>query len=97
MARRGPSWFDLSTSAMQLGLEAQSVIALRMMKLAAGGAAAEAEFSRMVSEKTEAALDAQVEIGKSAISGRLDLAPGRAIALYRRRVRANRRRLSAGG
>jgi len=97
MSRRTASWFDLSMSAMQLGLEAQSVIALRLMKVAAGGAAAEAECQRMVSEKTQAALDAQWQIGKSAMSGRLDLAPARAIALYRRRVRANQRRLIAGG
>ena len=102
MARRnsswfGPSWFGVSMSAMQLGVEAQSVIALRMMKMAAGGAAAETEVRRMISEKTEAALDAQLQIGRSAMSGRLDLAPARAIALYRRRVRANQRRLRAGG
>jgi hypothetical protein len=97
MARRNSSWFGLSMSAMQLGLEAQGVIALRMMKMAAGGAAAEAEVQRMISEKTQAALDTQLQIGKSAMSGRLDLAPARAIALYRRRVRANQRRLRAGG
>jgi hypothetical protein len=97
MSRRNASWFDLSMSAMQLGLEAQSVIALRMMKMAAGGPAAEAEASRMISEKTQAALDAQMQVGLSAMSGRLDLAPARAIALYRRRVRANQRRLRAGG
>ena len=97
MSRRKASWFDLPMSAMQLGLEAQSVIALRMMKVAAGGAAAEAECRRVISEKTEAALDTQMQVGLSAMSGRLDLAPARAIALYRRRVRANQRRLSAGG
>ncbi|HEY5007298.1 MAG TPA: hypothetical protein VII42_04790 [Caulobacteraceae bacterium] len=97
MARRNSSWLSLSMSAMQLGIEAQSVIALRMMKVAAGGKAAEIEMQRMISEKTEAALDAQLQIGKSAMSGRLDLAPARTVALYRRRVRANQRRLSAGG
>ena len=51
----------------------------------------------MISEKTRAALDAQLQIGMSAMSGRLDLAPARAIALYRRRVRANQPRLRAGG
>jgi hypothetical protein len=97
MARRNASWFNLSMSAVQLGIEAQSVIALRMMKVAAGGKAAEIEMQRMISEKTQAALDAQLQIGRSAMSGRLDLAPARAIALYRRRVRANQRRLRAGG
>jgi hypothetical protein len=97
MTRRSSSWLSLSMSAMQLGIEAQTVIALRMMKIAAGGAAAEAEVQRMISEKSQAALDTQLQIGKSAMSGRLDLAPARAVALYRRRVRANRRRLSSGG
>jgi hypothetical protein len=97
MARRRSSWFGLSMSAMQLGLEAQNVIALRMIKMAAGGAAADAEFQRMFTEKAKAAVDAQVQIGISAMSGSLDLAPARTIALYRRRVRANRRRLSNGG
>src|ERR1019366_9381777 len=69
MARRNSSWLSLSMSAMQLGIEAQSVIALRMMKVSAGGAAAEAEVQRMISEKTEAALDAQLQIGRSAMSG----------------------------
>lgn len=94
---RKPSWFGLSVAAMQLGFEAQTVIALRMMKMAAGGAAAETEARRMVSEKAEAAMDAQLHMGMSAMAGRPDLAPARAIAVYRRRVRANRRRLSAGG
>jgi hypothetical protein len=75
MTRRNSSWLGLSMSAMQLGLEAQGVIALRMMKMAAGGAAAEAEVQRMVSEKTKAALDAQLQFGISVMSGRLDLAP----------------------
>ncbi len=39
-----------------LAFECQNVIALRMMKLAQGGAAATAEVQRMWSEKAEAAI-----------------------------------------
>ena len=46
--------------AWQIGLEAQSVIGLRMLRLAAGGARAEAESSRMVTEKILAAGEARV-------------------------------------
>jgi hypothetical protein len=45
-------WMSLGMKAWQIGLEAQSVIILRMLRLAAGGARAEAEASRMVTEKS---------------------------------------------
>jgi len=46
--------------AWQVGLEAQSVIILRMLCLAEGGARAEGEASRMVTEKMLAAGEAQL-------------------------------------
>ncbi|MGI9170176.1 MAG: hypothetical protein ACR2FH_08385 [Caulobacteraceae bacterium] len=95
-ARRNP-WFSLSMDAMRLGFEAQSVIGLRMAKAAWGGAAAQDEAERMVSEKAQAALDAQVVIATSLMTGQGHLGPARAMALYRRRVRANQRRLLKGG
>jgi hypothetical protein len=91
------SVLDLAANLMRLGLEAQEVVALRMLKFASGGADLESEFARMFSEKAGAAIDAQVEAGRSALSGQAHLAPARAVALYRRRVRANHRRLSRGG
>jgi hypothetical protein len=36
-------WLSIGLKAWQTGLEAQSVMALRMLRLAAGGARAEAE------------------------------------------------------
>ena len=45
---------------MQLSFDAQSVIALRMMRLASGGAKTKAEMNRMVIEKTAAIAEAQV-------------------------------------
>jgi hypothetical protein len=44
-------------------MEAQSIIALRMLRMAAGGARAEAEVGRMVSKKVVAAGEAQVAVG----------------------------------
>ncbi|HEY1612606.1 MAG TPA: hypothetical protein VGF97_02795 [Rhizomicrobium sp.] len=70
-----------------LGLEAQRVIWLRMIKLASGGSAAQIEAERMVSEKIVAAIDAnrRLAAGQS---------PTAIIRKYRRQVRANARRLS---
>ena len=93
MARRNP-WLRIGLDAWALGMEASSVIGLRTLKLAAGGAAAEAEARRMVSEK----LDAAVALQTKALTGALGFggagAAAKTIAHYRRRVRANRRRLS---
>ena len=52
-------WLALSLKALQMGVEAQSVIALRMLRLATGGARMEAEASRMVTEKVAAATEAR--------------------------------------
>ncbi|HEY3813299.1 MAG TPA: hypothetical protein VGL66_08725 [Caulobacteraceae bacterium] len=94
MTRRRKSWLDLSVDAWSLGLEANMVIGLRMMKLAAGGAAAQAEVQRMVSEKT----DAGVALMTKGMVGALGLSPqdvvAKSLTHYRRKVRANRRRLS---
>ena len=37
-------WLSFGLKAWEIGLEAHSVIALRMLRMAAGGASAEAEF-----------------------------------------------------
>ena len=72
------------------------MIGLRIMKMAAGGVAAETEARRMVSEKVEAGLALQM----LAITGGLGVTPhgaaAKTVAHYRRKVRANRRRLGAG-
>jgi hypothetical protein len=78
-----PSWINL----MMLTLEAQQAIWLRTQRLARGGAAAEAEASRMVSEKVEAgAAAARALIGGASTD--------RVVKGYRRKVRANIKRLS---
>jgi hypothetical protein len=89
-------WVRFAFNAWSLGLQASSVISLRTLKIAAGGAAAEAETRLMFVEKIEAGWALQ---GK-AMSGRLGLtaygATTRTLAHYRRKVRSNQRRLAAG-
>ena len=48
-------WLALTFKAMQVGIDAQNVIVLRMMRLSAGGARGQSEARRMVSEKIAAA------------------------------------------
>ena len=95
MILRNP-WFRIGFKAWSLGLEASSVIALRTLKMATGGVAADVEARRMVSEKIEAGFAIQV----LALTGGLGLTPysaaARTLAHYGRKVRANRRRLSKG-
>jgi hypothetical protein len=52
-------WFPLILKTMQLGVEAQSVIALRMMRFAAGGATARSEARRAITDKVAAGGEAQ--------------------------------------
>ena len=85
------AWFGAAAFAT----EAQWVIALRMMRLAAGGTTAAAEAQRMVAEKFLAGAQAQVAAGIALASGRGSHAAARAAATpFRRAVRANRRRLT---
>jgi hypothetical protein len=51
----GNPWVNVGLEASLLSLEASHVIALRTLKLAAGGAAAKAEMRRMFAEKVVAA------------------------------------------
>ena len=54
---------------VKLGVSANHVIALRMAKLARGGAAARAETKLMVDEKVRAAVDANIEAARSIMTG----------------------------
>jgi hypothetical protein len=96
MFSRNP-WLRASFAAWSLGIEASTVIALRAMKIAAGGPDAEDEAKRMVSEKIEAGLDLQTKAMTGALGYTPESATNKTLAHYRRKVRANRRRLTHGG
>jgi hypothetical protein len=85
------AWWQVGFDMWMLGVESSSVIGLRSMRLVAGDTR---EAERMVSEKFAAA----TELGMQVMTGALGASPRpaarKAIAQYRRKVRANRRRLS---
>jgi hypothetical protein len=80
-----------------LALEAQGVIAMRLMKIAEGGPEADAECHRMVTEKFVAASAVLAAAAKALASGKsMEAAAKLALAPIQRRVRANHQRLSRG-
>jgi hypothetical protein len=86
-------WID----AAALGFEAQSVVAMRLLKIAAGGPAADAECELMVAEKFAAISAAHRAATVALASGKsFQAATALALAPVRRRVRANHKRLSQG-
>ena len=75
-----PSW-------MMLGFEANRVVGLRVTRMMLGGKSARREAKLMVTEKMEAALEANTRMMHGASADEI-------IRMYRRRVAANARRLS---
>ena len=81
--------------AAQVGWDANVVVAMRLMRPAVGGALAQREAQRMVAEKVTASVEAQAAaITKMLMGGRMAAATKSASAVYQRKVRANRRRLT---
>ncbi|HEY2052208.1 MAG TPA: hypothetical protein VGH03_22930 [Caulobacteraceae bacterium] len=96
MANRYNPWPELGWKAFTLGVEAASVMTLRTLKIAAGGAPATAEAQRMVQEKLDAGLALQAKLWTGALGSTPSSMTSRTLAHYRPKVRANRRRLSKG-
>jgi hypothetical protein len=87
------SWFD----AAQFGLEVQNVIAMRVMKIAAGGQDGAAECTRMVLEKFDAAGASVTAVALALAGGKsMEAAAQLAMIPVRRRVDANHLRLTRG-
>jgi hypothetical protein len=80
-------WLDLTLNTAFLGLETQRVVGLRLMKLAAGGTAAQTEAQLMVTEKMAAFAEAAVTLATGGSAHKV-------LRRYRTHVRANERRLS---
>jgi hypothetical protein len=88
-------WLALSFQAVQLGWEVQNVMALRLMRLAVGGAADHSEAHAMVPEKVAALTN--THIAGTAIAGKGG--NGRKVAkkimsVDKQRIRGKKRRLS---
>lgn len=80
--RAFPNWYQLA----MLTAEANTVIAMRMLKLSAGGPKAQVEAQRMVTEKIGAAFEAAGMMMMGGTSTKV-------VRRYRRHVKGNRRRL----
>ena len=94
MTRRNQNaeWSRLMFDASRLWAEAATVMALRSWRLMAGGPAAGHELERMMSEKVEAGF----ELAGALAGGRVrspEAATRKALGIYGKRVRGNRRRL----
>jgi hypothetical protein len=87
------SWIE----AAQFSFEAQSVVTMRLMKIATGGQDGAAECTRMVLEKIDAVTAAHTA-GALALAGgkSIEAATKLAMAPVKRRVRANHLRLTRG-
>ena len=81
------SWMKLTSDATLLGFEAQQVIGLRLMRIAAGGKGASFENERMVTEKIAA-------FGEAATTLLTGGSPEKVVRRYRTHVRKNKTRLS---
>jgi hypothetical protein len=80
-------WMRLALASAQAWQEARMVMALRILRLARGGALAQAEATRMVVEKGAALVEAAMTV---ATGGSAETVVRR----YRSRVSANKRRLT---
>jgi hypothetical protein len=94
MTRSDPAadWSRLMFDATRLCADAGVVMALRSWRMMTGGALAEREVERMVSEKIEAGS----ELAGALAGGRVKspaAAARKALNIYGKRVRGNRRRL----
>jgi hypothetical protein len=89
------AWCALSLQTVRLGWEAQNVIALRLMRMAAQRPGSQAEARRMVTEKVAALTEAQVAAATAVIKGgKSQRIAKKVLGVYKNRVRANKRRLT---
>ena len=81
------AWFSLSSQAALLGFEAQSVMALRFIRFAAGGPLARSETGRMIAEKVQALGEAQTAAAIAVIGGRNSRhVAKKVLGVYKKRV-----------
>ena len=93
MAKRRNSAANPPSIAL-LAWDAQCVIGLRMMKIAAGGAVGYREAQRMVTEKLMSQMELQTRFAAALMLGNQQTYAKTAVRHYRSKVGANRRRLT---
>lgn len=85
---------NLAIQSAMLAWEAQQVVALRLAKLAQGGPDVPREAVLMVTEKLETMQQGGALLMAGVLKGDKHLNTPEVLQLYRKKVRANRRRLS---
>ncbi len=85
---------NLAAQGAMLALEAQQVVALRLARLALGGPDAPREAALMVTEKMQALQESGALLLNAALHGKKHMNAPEIMQLFRKKVRANRRRLS---
>lgn len=88
------AWLALTFQTAQLGLDAQRVVALRLMRLSGGGAAGATEARLMVADKMAALSEAQFAAAAAVLTGDGHKLANKVLRVFRKRVRANRNRLA---
>jgi hypothetical protein len=88
-------WLAMTFQASRLTWDAQCVVRLRLMKLAAGGPAAASEASSMITEKVAAFLEAQAVATAAVLEGSNGAHTVKNVLnIYVKTVQANKDRLS---
>jgi hypothetical protein len=87
---------SLFMDTLTLSMAANTVIAVRLSKIAFGVVDPSLEGPLMVVEKVDAAVEATFAAARSMVSGEPHHAAGRAVAVYKRKVDRNLRRLTSG-
>eukprot|EP01037_Dinobryon_pediforme_P028406 gene28406-31671_t len=87
-------FLGLCTSVTRLGIDAQTVIALRLIRLAQGGRIASDETELMVFEKLSSFVVAQSELARDISAGRSADAAQNVVSMNHKKVRDNINRLS---
>ncbi len=85
---------DMAYQSTMLAIESQQVIAMRLTKIAFGGPDVQRETELMISEKLETMVESSQVMMMAAFGGKPDLGADKVMQLYRRKVSANRKRLS---
>ena len=88
------AWLEVAAATMTLALESAGVIGLRAVKAARGGPNATDEAWRMYSEKFTAFAELQARLLRGTLGATPAAAAKGSLKHYRRKVAANRRRLS---